>query len=672
MTGARGRWLGWALLLLAGQAATLALIEAGPRVAYQHYLVPWTMPSRAPAWALAVFGVELVLVALGMRRHAPTLARWLRDLGPLRLLLGGGLFALTSATLSRNITHYAAELVFASVVQLVHLGAVGLLALSLDPAGVARVTETADRLLDPVGGDAPSQDRPDRFVWTLALLVTLTAATLAVVAYQRHPHVPDEVSYLLQARYLATGHLAMPLPAVPEAFNVDLMTYQATRWFSPFPPGWPAILAIGAALGTPWLVNPILGGVAVVLTYLLLGELYPRRTARLATVLLACSPWALFLSMSLMSHVASLVAAVLAAWCVARLRRAPRVGWALLGGASIGIVGLIRPLEGVAVALLLGVWSLGARGRGVLRLWPSAVLTLATIATGALTLPYNRALTGDARTFPVMEYMNATFGPGANDLGFGPNRGSGWEGLDPLPGHGPVDVLINANFNLFQTNTELLGWATGSLLPILLLLLVGRLRRPDAWMLACIAMVIGIHSLYYFSGGPDFGARYWYLILVPCLALAARGIETACERAGAEGGGRVVAGVSALVLTALLVFVPWRAADKYVHYRGMRPDLRTMVTEPAFRDGLILVRGHRHPDYASAVIYGNLDPATPAPIVAWDRTPAQRAELVAAYPTRRFWVIDGPTVTGDGYRVRAGPLTGDELLTRRDEVVADR
>src|SRR5690606_38953149 len=166
-----------------------------------------------------------------------------------------------------------------------------------------------------------------------------------------------------------------------------------------------------------------------------------------------------------------------------------------------------------------------------------------------------------------MEYMNATFGPGANDLGFGPNPGSGWEGLDPLPGHGPVDVLINANFNLFQTNTELLGWATGSLLPILLLLLVGRLRRPDAWMLACIAMVIGIHSLYYFSGGPDFGARYWYLILVPCLALAARGIETACERAGAEGGGRVVAGVSALVLTALLVFVPWRAADKYVHYR---------------------------------------------------------------------------------------------------------
>ncbi|MCA9722739.1 MAG: glycosyltransferase family 39 protein, partial [Gemmatimonadetes bacterium] len=402
------------------------------------------------------------------------------------------------------------------------------------------------------------------------------------------------------------------------------------------------------------------GGVAVVLTYLLLGELYPRRTARLATVLLACSPWALFLSMSLMSHVASLVAAVLAAWCVARLRRAPRVGWALLGGASIGIVGLIRPLEGVAVALLLGVWSLGARGRGVLRLWPSAALTLATIATGALTLPYNRALTGDARTFPVMEYMNATFGPGANDLGFGPNRGSGWEGLDPLPGHGPVDVLINANFNLFQTNTELLGWATGSLLPILLLLLVGRLRRPDAWMLACIAMVIGIHSLYYFSGGPDFGARYWYLILVPCLALAARGIETACERAGAEGGGRVVAGVSALVLTALLVFVPWRAADKYVHYRGMRPDLRTMVTEPAFRDGLILVRGHRHPDYASAVIYGNLDPATPAPIIAWDRTPAQRAELVAAYPTRRFWVIDGPTVTGDGYRVLAGPLTGDE------------
>ena len=88
--------------------------------------------------------------------------------------------------------------------------------------------------------------------------------------------------YLLQARYLAAGQLSMPLPPVPEAFNIDLMTSQATRWFSPVPPGWPMILAVGAFLGAAWLVNPVLAGINVVLTSVLLRELYPPRTVRLA------------------------------------------------------------------------------------------------------------------------------------------------------------------------------------------------------------------------------------------------------------------------------------------------------------------------------------------------------------------------------------------------------
>jgi hypothetical protein len=32
------------------------------------------------------------------------------------------------------------------------------------------------------------------------------------------------------------------------------------------------------------------------------------------------------------------------------------------------------------------------------------------------------------------------------------------------------------------------------------------------------------------------------------------------------------------------------------------------------------------------------------------------AELRQAYPDRPLWILDGPTKTGDGYRVAAGPL----------------
>ena len=242
--------------------------------------------------------------------------------------------------------------------------------------------------------------------------------------------------------------------------------------------------------------------------------------------------------MNLMTHTATLTFALLGAIEVARLRRDPRLRWAVLGGIGIGMVGLIRPLEGAAVAGLLGLWSLGARGPALAPCPGGGAHGLQRGGRGA-GLPLQPYFTGSARVFPIMQYTDTQYGAGTNALGFGTNRGLGWPGLDPFPGHGLIDVLVNANFNLFQTNIELHGWATGSLLVLALFLVAGPKRREDWWMVAVICAIAGIHSFYWFSGGPDFGARYWYLILVPCLVLTARGLEwidRAAEPAGAAGG----------------------------------------------------------------------------------------------------------------------------------------
>ena len=78
----------------------------------------------------------------------------------------------------------------------------------------------------------------------------------------------------------------MPAPPVQAAFDMDLMTYEEERWYSPLSPGWPTILALGVFLKVPWLVNPVLAGINVLLTYLLVGEIFSRRTSRLAVLLL--------------------------------------------------------------------------------------------------------------------------------------------------------------------------------------------------------------------------------------------------------------------------------------------------------------------------------------------------------------------------------------------------
>lgn len=660
----------WLALFLAGQLATLLLIRAGPRVGYQHYPPLAELLAGGRALWLGVFALQAIAVLGGLVRSRRAIARVGELLGARTLVLVAVVFVLTSATLSKSPAVYAGELGFAAFVQLVHLGNILLIVASLTQGQLAAAGSCFDRVLGPAGAERVEPGRPDRFVWGLALAVALAAAGLACFVYQRHPHVPDEVVYLFHARYFAAGQLAMALPPVPEAFSVDLMSYQPARWFSPVPPGWPAILSLGALLGAPWLVNPILAGVNIVLAYLLLRELVPSRTARIATVLLAASPWHLFMAMSFMTHTATLSCALAAAVAVARLRRDPRLRWAVIGGVFLGVVSLIRPLDGITVALLLGLWSLGARGKRF-RLGPSLTLTLVTVAAGSVVFPYNRALTGSARVFPITQYTDTAYGPGSNALGFGANRGLGWPGIDPFPGHGPLDVAVNANLNLFQTNIELLGWATGSLLLLALWISSGRLRRPDWQLLGAILLVAGIHSLYWFSGGPDFGARYWWLILLPCLALTARGLEyleATAERAAPGAGRRVLPGAAILMFAALVLFVPWRATDKYFHYRGMRPDVRRLASEHRFGSAIVLVRGHRFPDYASATVYNPIDPAATRPLFGWDQGPETRRHLVQAYPDRAFWILEGPALTGAGFRVSAGPLTGTALLARPDSL----
>lgn len=669
----RGTPLGWFVLLVAGQGASLSLILSGKDVWYPHY-----QPARLVHWphaaATAVLLVQLAAVAWGMRGRWAAALAWLRGLAPAGMLLAGGLFlAGLSAVASRDPRAYAGELLLSTALQLLSLATATLLAASLGDAAAGRVAGRLTRLLG--GEDGPSPGRfLDPFAVSCGLAVVAACTLLAFVAYEAVPHLPDEIVYLFHARYLARGLLQLPAPPVPAAFDVDLVYFDDTRMFSPVPPGWPAILALGVRVGAPWLVNPILSGVCILLVHALMRRLDTPRTARLATLLLAVSPWFLFLGMSLMTHTATLACALAAALGIALARERQVLLPAALAGVATGVVGLIRPLEGVAVALVMGVWSLGARHRWF-RLLPSAVLTVVTVATAALTLPYNAALTGSAKRFPIMMYVDKYYAPGANDMGFGPNRGMGWGGLDPWPGHGLRDVVLNSLLNGAALDYELLGWACGSLVLIVALLCSRRLRALDVAMLAVIALVVGLHAFYWFSGGPDFAARYWFLIVVPCLVLVARAPGALFGRA-TPSAARATVAMLALSASAMLTWMPWRAVDKYHGYRFMSGDMRAFAASHHWGRALVLVRGRRHPDYHMASLENPLDLAdTSRTVYAWDRSADVRRAAVAAYPDRPVYIIDGPTVTGDGFRIAAGPLPPGSLapdVPSSDEVPSIR
>ena len=116
--------------------------------------------------------------------------------------------------------------------------------------------------------------------------------------------------------------------------------------------------------------------------------------------------------------------------------------------------------------------------------------------------------------------------------------------------------------------------------------------------------------------------------------------------------------LAGLTLSAAVCFMPWRAVDKYHEYRNMRPDIPRIADREELGAALVLVRGSRT-DYAGAAVYNPLDLSAAEAVYAWDRGPEVRQALFAAYPDRPVWVIEGPALTGDGYRVaqRPGPAS---------------
>jgi 4-amino-4-deoxy-L-arabinose transferase-like glycosyltransferase len=650
---------GWLGLGLVGQAVALQLVDAGPTLRYQHYKPFSHLLVQSHPFLLLFLAGQTALVAAGVRRRWAVIGPWVREtFTAWRACAVGLVFALSSATVSRQVPAYLAELPLAAFVQSLNLATVVLVSWALPEETLVRLQRWFAVVFGPAGEARATRTRVDRFALVAAVWVATLAALLNTVSYQQHPHVPDEVTYLYHARYFAAGMLTMPAPPVPKAFDLNQMHFEPQRWYSIFSPGWPAALAAGVRLGVPWLINPLLAGLNVLGIYLLLWELYDRRLARIALLLLCASPWYVFMGMNFMSHTFALTWALVAALALVRCKRTGNAAWAGLSGVAAGALSLVRPLDGVIMAALLALWAVGAGGRRVTA-WSLAAFIAGCVATSAANLPYNQLLTGDPTVFPVNAYFDKYYWLKSNALGFGPERGVGWP-IDPFPGHGPLDALVNADLNIFSINIELFGWSTGSLILIALLAFSGRMRGSDHLMLAVIAAVFVAHFFYYFSGGPDFGARYWYLMIVPCAALAVRGMEFLESRIE---GGRVLAAVLALCLCVLVNYFPWRAVDKYHHYLGMRPDVLQLARQHGFDGSLVLIRGERTPDYASAAVYNPIPlvpPDASLAVYTWDRNPEVRAQVLQAYPDRRVWIVAGPSLTGAGFRVVAGPLTAAE------------
>jgi hypothetical protein len=306
-----------------------------------------------------------------------------------------------------------------------------------------------------------------------------------------------------------------------------------------------------------------------------------------------------------------------------------------------------------------------------MRIRIASAMILLALLVGGLILPYNYAITGSYFYAPHSKWADARWYPGADRLGFGADVGNlGWFHLDPLPGHGLPDVLVNAHQNFFTTHIELFGWSFGSMAFAWLFLLWHRWSRTDLLWIAIILGVVLGHSFYWFSGGPDFGARYWYVILVPLLVLTFRGVQELQQRWTARGGTargalRIAAFVFAASFAALINFVPWRSLDKYHHYRDITRNIARLAESRGFGHSLVFIQEKDVSDYPSAFIWNPPTLQSTGTVYARDPGIEKRAVVARHFPDREIWIVSGPDKPGGSFTIVAGPIPAagpDSLL----------
>jgi hypothetical protein len=658
----------WSVIALVGQAATLQMIDAGRRIHFQHYrTIPELLANDL--LPLTLFAAQSVIVLAAVSRDASRIRAWVADkIGWMRTFFVLAFLVMAGAAVTPDPSIYLTSLLLAGAVTIVSFLNVYLIGRSIPEGSNGAIWERVSEFLSRPAEITDSKAGLDRFVVGCSLFVVVLTGLLSYFVYQSHPHIPDETQYVFQAKYMAAGQLTVTPPAVPKAFSMYMVPYQDDRWYSIFSPAFPAVLSVGVWAGVMWLVNPLLSGLCILLAYLFFQNVYSRPFARAGVILLACSPWFVFTGMSLMSHTFALACSLGAALLLTVALKRRRWSFALGTGLLIGVASLIRPLDGLILAALLGAWALLSSETIRRKLLNCTAMAIGTIATGSLVLPYNRAVTGSWTAMPLETYYNKYFWPGVMSLGFGPNRGMGW-GLDAFPGHSPLEAVINTALNIFQVNTELLGWGIGSLALAVLAIVAGKVGRKDIWAIVCIAAVTGSYSLFWYHGGPDFGARYWFVCIVPMIALTVRGLEVVSERLGRSTDENifltrlVIAAAAVLCGITLLSYLPWRASDKYYHYLEMQPGVESLARANSFGRSLVLVRGDEHPDYQSAWIYNPLNFDGDGPLYASVKNDQLRTELLKAYSDRPVWVVDGPTITGSGYKVAGGPFRADELMS---------
>lgn len=356
-------------------------------------------------------------------------------------------------------------------------------------------------------------NRFDKIALILSLCAILAAFLVADKVFEQMSHIEDEIAFVWQAQVLAEGELTLPSPEHPKSYLVPFVIDYNGHRFGKYPLGWPVLLSFGIRLGIRSLINPLLAGLAVWLTYLLGKRVWDEKVGLIAVVLTLTSPFFLLNSGNLLSHPFSLVlSAALTLFWLDNFWEAGKTRWlkTITIGLVLGTLAITRPLTAVGIAIPFAVHGLALLLRGNKDTRKHVlVVGLITLGVASLHFFWQAAASGD----PLKNLYTLWWE--YDKVGFGESFGRS--------GHTLAKALKVGGKALRSLASNLFGWGTFSWIFLPLGLIAIR-RNRQAWLVTSLfPSLVLIHSTYWIANFL-YGPRYFSESLPSLTLLTAAGI----------------------------------------------------------------------------------------------------------------------------------------------------
>lgn len=368
---------------------------------------------------------------------------------------------------------------------------------------------------------------------TVFLGVAIVCRLISYYVFYDYPRSMDEYAYHYQAQIFAQGKHYLSLEPWQQHLKELYMVVYDNKLFSKYAPGWSFILSTGFIAGDPALVNPLITGLTALFLFLTIAKLTSPKAAFLTSALLMSNIYFLGYGSSYFPHTLVLCLWSIGFYCMVSYAKQPANKWLLAIGIIIGLGWLVRPLDALCLLLTMCLGLLiHHKDTNALRIY-KAMFDLNFIAKCfVIAVP---ATVGLLALFTYNWFLSdcfcvATYKVWDLEFRIMDAKATGFMHNLELITSKYYDGFKKFFLTLLSRHyIDVMGW------PFFLLALYGIFlpaRQFHVYSIASIVLLVMLYNFHQTIGWPQYGARYWYLSMVPITLFVGYACNTLLKRLG--------------------------------------------------------------------------------------------------------------------------------------------